>query len=60
MPWGAKDATRFTKKIAGTGAKGKRMWAHVADGELKSGASDGTAIKAANGVMKKFMAKHGK
>jgi hypothetical protein len=51
MPWGAKDAIRFTQKPKS--AKAKRQWAHVADSALARGESEGTAIKEANGVAKR-------
>lgn len=51
MPWTAKDATAKTKK-ADTPKK-KRMWAEIADNLLKSGKSEGAAIRIANGVVKK-------
>lgn len=51
MPWNPKDAKRFTKKAKS--AKKKRQWSHVADSMLKRGESEGAAIRAANGVIKK-------
>lgn len=51
MPWTAKDASRHTKKAKS--AKQKRQWAHVADSMLKRGSSEGAAVRAANGVIKK-------
>lgn len=50
-PWGPSDSTRHTKKARS--AKAKRMWAHVAESMRKRGASEGAAIRAANGVVKK-------
>lgn len=44
-------ASKFTKK-ANTPKKA-RQWQHVYDSEKARGASPGTAIKAANGVVKK-------
>jgi len=51
MPWKPSDATRHTKKARS--AKAKRQFAHVANSMLKRGASEGAAIRAANGVVKK-------
>lgn len=51
MPWKPTDATRFTKKASTP--KSKRQFAHVANSELKRGASEGAAIKMANGVVKR-------
>ena len=55
MPWKASDAERHTKK-ADT-SKSKKQWSKVANGELKSGKSEGAAVKIANGVVKKQMGK---
>ena len=49
MPWGAKDATRFTRKARS--AKSKRQFAHVANSMLGRGKSEGAAIRAANAVV---------
>ena len=51
MPWTANDSKRFTKKAKS--AKKRRQWSHVADSMLKRGESEGAAIRAANGVIKK-------
>jgi hypothetical protein len=51
MPYGPQDARRHTKK-ADTPKK-KRMFAHVANSALKRGASEGSAIRQANAVVKK-------
>lgn len=51
MPWTPKEATGFTKKAKSP--KAKRQWAHVADSALARGESDATAIKEANGVVKR-------
>jgi hypothetical protein len=51
MPWTAKDAKRHTKK-ANTPKK-KRQWEHVADSALAKGASEGSAIRQANAVVKR-------
>lgn len=49
MPWQPRDATRHTKKASTP--KLARMWAHVANGELKRGLSEADAIKAANAAV---------
>ena len=51
MPWEAKDA----EKHAGhqLSEKGRRQWAHVANGVLESTGDEGRAIAAANDVVKK-------
>lgn len=51
MPWNAGDAKRHTKKA--TSPKKQRQWTHVADGALKHGASEGSAIRQANAVVKR-------
>ena len=51
MPWSAKDAGRFTKSARS--AKSKRQWSHVADSVLSRGGSEGSAIRQANGVVKR-------
>lgn len=51
MPWKAKDAARFTKKAKTP--KAKAQWEKVADSMLERGESEGAAIRAANGVVKK-------
>lgn len=51
MPYEPSDATSFTKK-ADTPKK-QRQFSHIANSELASGASEATAIKAANGVIKR-------
>jgi uncharacterized protein YdaT len=55
MPWQSKDATRFTKK-ATTGIL-KRQFADVANSMLKSGKSEGAAIRGANSVVARTKAK---
>lgn len=50
-PWDSRDAQRHTKKA--TSAKKRRQWAHVADGALDRGASEGSAIRQANAVVKR-------
>lgn len=49
MPWTPKDAKRHTKKAASP--KAQRQWAHVADSALSRGASEGSAIRQANGIV---------
>lgn len=51
MPWEAKDAKRHTKKA--TSAKKQRQWGHVANDALDRGASEGSAIRQANSVVKR-------
>lgn len=51
MPWGAKDATKFTKKAKSKTAK--RQFAHVANSMLERGATEGSAIRAANAAVAK-------
>lgn len=51
MPWDASDAKSKTKK-ANTSKK-TRQWERVANSVLSHGESDVTAIKEANGVVKK-------
>ncbi len=51
MPWTSADATRHTKKA--TSKIAKRQWSDVADGALKRGASEGSAIRQANAVVKR-------
>lgn len=51
MPWKASDARKKTKKA--TTPKAKRQWRDVANGALKRGLSDASAIREANAVVKK-------
>lgn len=51
MPWKAKDAKGFTKKAKTP--KAKRQWAEVSNSMLERGASEASAIKAANAAVKK-------
>lgn len=51
MPWTAADATRHTKKAKTP--KAKQQWEKIADKLLESGKDEGTAIRTANGVIKK-------
>jgi hypothetical protein len=50
MPWKPSEARKHTKK-AGS-AKAKRQWPHVANQALAKGASEGSAIRQANAVIK--------
>lgn len=49
MPWTAENAKEHTKSA--TSRKSKRMWAHVANSMLKSGKSEGAAVRAANAAV---------
>jgi len=51
MPWDPEDSRRHTKKASS--AVSQRQWSHVANSMLDSGASEGAAVRAANGVVKK-------
>lgn len=51
MPWSSSDAKSHTKKAASK--KSKRQWAAVANSALARGASEGSAIRQANAVIKK-------
>jgi uncharacterized protein YdaT len=51
MPWGAKDATRFTKKARSKPAK--RQFAAVANAMLAKTHDEGRAIRAANSAVAK-------
>lgn len=51
MPWSASDAKLHTKKAKSQ--KSKRQWSAVANSALKRGASDASAIKQANAVVKR-------
>ena len=52
MPWDPSDAKRFTKKASGDKG-GSSQWAAVANSTLNKTGDDATAIKVANGVLKK-------
>ncbi|NVM23083.1 MAG: hypothetical protein HWN68_15030 [Desulfobacterales bacterium] len=54
MPWTAADANRHTKK-ANTPEK-RSLWARIANERLRKGASEASAIRQANSVIKN----HGK
>ena len=49
MPWSPEDAKRHTKKATGDKAK---QWSKVANSELKSGKSEGDAVRIANGIVR--------
>jgi len=49
MPWKVTDAKKHTKKASTP--KKRRMWRDVANGALKRGASDSSAIRQANAVV---------
>jgi hypothetical protein len=51
MPWNSADAKRHTKK-ANTPKKA-RQWSHVSNDALERGASEGSAIRQANAVVKR-------
>jgi uncharacterized protein YdaT len=49
MPWGPKDAPKYTKKA--TSAVAKRQWRDVANSVLKRTGDESRAIRAANAVV---------
>lgn len=51
MPWNPSDAKRHTRKAGSNIAQ--RQWSEVANSMLKRGKSEGAAVRAANGVIKK-------
>lgn len=51
MPWDKKDAKRHTKQA--DSPKKKRQWSKVANSALNRGASEGSAVRQANAVVKK-------
>lgn len=55
MPWTAKDAKKHTKSASSD--KKQRQWADVADSVKAKGASDASAIKQANAVVKRTKGK---
>jgi uncharacterized protein YdaT len=57
MPWTSEDASRFTKKAKSPIRK--RQFSEVANSMLSRGASEGSAIRAANAAVKKSVRKHG-
>lgn len=58
MPWTAKDATRHTKQ-ASTPARA-RLWRKVGNERLAAGASEGSAIRQANAVVRRAGARTNK
>jgi uncharacterized protein YdaT len=50
-PWTEDSAQRHTKKARTP--KAKKQWSVVANSMLKRGASEGSAVRAANSVVKK-------
>ena len=54
MPWTGKDAKRHTKKASGEGSgKLAELWSRVANERLRKGASEGSAVRQANYVVKR-------
>lgn len=51
MPWGPKDAPKFTRKAKGP--KAKRQFAAVANAVLAKTGNEGRAIRAANASVAK-------
>jgi hypothetical protein len=51
LPWTGRSARGFTKKARSPAAK--RKWAKVANKVLRSGKSEGAAVRIANAVVKK-------
>lgn len=51
MPWGLSDARSHTR-AANTGHK-KRVWSAAANSALKSGKSEGAAVRIANAAVNK-------
>ena len=51
MPWDSGDASRHTKRA--TSGKSKRQWRSVANSALARGASEGSAVRQANAVVKR-------
>lgn len=58
MPWNPSEKWRHSKKARGK--KASRQAAHVANSMMERGYSEGAAIRAANGVIKKRAAKRKK
>lgn len=58
MPWQSTDAKRHTKKAASP--KKQRQWSAVANATLARGASEGSAIRQANAVVKHSLADAGR
>lgn len=55
MPFTARDALRHTRKASTL--KRRRQWAAIANNMLRSGASEGAAIRAANAGVRDSKAK---
>lgn len=51
MPYSPADAKRFTKKA--NSPRKQRQWSHVYESARERGASEGSAIQQASGVVKK-------
>lgn len=51
MPWKPGDASSHTRKAKSP--KQQRQWSKVANSALKRGASEGSAIRQANAVVKR-------
>lgn len=56
MPWTAKQAKGHTKKV-GQSKVAARQWSDVANSMLSRGASEASAIRGANSVIKKRVMK---
>lgn len=50
-PWSSGDAKRHSKKASTP--KKQRQWSEVANSALRGGASEGSAIRQANAVVKR-------
>lgn len=50
MPWKSNAATRFTKKASSP--KRRRQWSAVANSALSRGASESSAVRQANAVVR--------
>jgi len=54
VPWNKADAKRHTKKASGaSGGSLAELWARVANERLRKGASEGSAVRQANYVVKR-------
>ncbi len=58
MPWKSSDAYGHTHKA--TSDKKKRQWSAVANSALERGHSEGSAVRQANGVVKRRVILRGK
>ncbi|HEY6339326.1 MAG TPA: hypothetical protein VIW68_12605 [Candidatus Sulfotelmatobacter sp.] len=54
MPWSSKDAYGHTH--GAQSPKAKRQWSKVANSVLARGGSEGSAVRQANGVVKRRVA----